>query len=119
MATRAENFKSASERKGGGQPKTKKPRGGRRLAATADTTKPGVGADARRWGGESTGARNRSKHAERKAAYALEDSRAVTSRPSRKSTRGSSKQHIKPDAALKNRALTRSVSPKARATRGA
>jgi hypothetical protein len=115
MATRAERFKSESQRKGGATPSTKKPRGGRRLAATADTTQPGVGADARRWGGSSTAARNRSKHAARRATYALEDSRAETSRPSRKATRGGSKNRVKPDNPLRTRQTARAVAPSTRA----
>lgn len=57
---------------------------------------------------------NASKHAARKASYALEISE--TPKPSRKSTRASP-NHIKPDAALKNRATMKAVSPKARASR--
>jgi hypothetical protein len=116
MATRAERFKSAAERTGAAKPSDKKPRGGNRLSKTADTSKPGVGADARRWGGESTAARNRSKHAARSASYALEDSRAVTSDPSRKSTRASANR-IKPDSPLKNRITKKTMTPTARATK--
>jgi hypothetical protein len=119
MATKAERFKAAEQRKRqnpGAKAKPKKPRGGRRLAMTADTAAPGVGADARRWGGESTGARNVSKHAGRKAAYDLEDSRATSARPSRKSTRKSGNRQ-KHGAQLRSRELLRTTSPRARAER--
>lgn len=122
MATRAERFRAAEQRKRH-QPdpaieSTKKPRGGRRLAKTADTSKPGVAADDRRWGGESTAARNRTKRGAKNAPYALEDSRASTSRPSRKSTRRSNDK-IKHATQLQGRQLRRTTSPKARAERAA
>jgi hypothetical protein len=114
MATKAERFKAASERKGLRDSKRKTPRGPGTLKTTADTSKPGVGSDDRRWGGDSTGARNRSKHAEQTATYGYEDSNADTARPSRKSTRGGSRQHIKPDNPLKNKQLLKHTSPKNR-----
>jgi len=115
MATKAERFRAASERKGPREIKRRKtPRGPGTLKATADTTQPGVGADARRWGGNSTGARNRSKHAGEKATYSYEDSNAATGRPSRKSTRSGSRQHVKSDNPLKNKVMLRATSPAAR-----
>jgi hypothetical protein len=119
MATKAERFRAASQKTGAAsrKPKSKKsPRGGNRLKATADTSKPGTSADDRRWGGSSTAARNLSKHAARKASYALEDSQG-DARPSRKSTRGSS-NHQKADSALKTKVVVGVHSPQARATRG-
>lgn len=53
-----------------------------------------------------------SRHAAVKATYALEEGGA------RKSTRGSSPLHIKPDAALRNRAVMRTRSASARKGRG-
>ena len=114
MATKAERFKAASERKGLRDVKRKTPRGPGTLKTTADTSKPGVGSDARRWGGDSTGARNRSKHAEHKAVYGYEDSNADTARPSRKSTRGASRHHIKMGSQLQSKALLKHTSPKSR-----
>src|SRR5688500_16471975 len=114
MATKAERFKAAAERKGPREVKTKTPRGPGTLKTTADTSKPGVGSDARRWGGDSTGARNRSTHAAQKATYGYEDSNADTACPSRKSTRAGSRHHVKPDNPLKNKQLLKHTSPKNR-----
>jgi hypothetical protein len=120
MATKAERFKAAEQRKRQkpADSKPKKPRGGRRLARTAHTAQPGVAADDRVWGGESTGARNVSKHAERKAAYDLEDSRASSGRPSRKSTRKSGNRQ-KHGTQQKTRQTMRTRSPRARAEKAA
>jgi hypothetical protein len=117
MATKAERFKAASERKGLRDSKRKTPRGPGTLKTTADTSKPGVGSHERRWGGDSTGARNRSKHAEQTATYGYEDSNADAARPSRKSTRGASRHHIKHGTQLKSKHLIKHSSPKERSSR--
>ncbi len=114
MATKAERFRAAAERKGLRQPRRKTPRGPGMRRRSIDTRLPGVSGDDRRWGGASTGARNRTEHAEHKATYAYEDSNADVARPSRKSTRASSRHLIKPDNPLKSKVLLRATSPTAR-----
>ncbi len=83
-------------------------------ASSVDTSRPGVSASDRRAGGESTAARNRSKSAGKKAAFALEDSKGDASR---KSTRKSANRQ-KPDSQLKQRQTRRASTPKSRAGRG-
>jgi hypothetical protein len=112
MATKAELFRYRQERMGPDRPK-RPPR--RRRDDPVNTALPGTSADDRKAGGKSTGARNRSKSAARKALYMLEDSRAPA-RPSRKSTRrGANKQ--KPDNPLRERAVRITTSPSQRARR--
>lgn len=100
MATKAERFKADEQRKRQ-EPKApaKKGRGSPMLAKSEP---------------ESTGARNVSKHASRKAAYDLEDTRASSARPSRKSTRKSGNRQ-KHATQLKARQTMRTRSPRARA----
>jgi hypothetical protein len=93
MATKAERFKADEQRKGQ-EPATR-------------AKKPRVVAAA-------TGARNASKHASRKAAYDLEETRASSTRPSRKSTRKSGNRQ-KHATQLKARQTMRTRSPRARA----
>ena len=82
MATKSQLFRYKAERSG-----VKKFKQPRRPARNwpVDTALPGVSATDRRAGGGSSGTRNLSHEAARKAAYVLEDS--ATGRPSRKSTR--------------------------------
>ncbi len=111
MGTKSERFRYQAERSGPGRPKKDK---APRRDVPVDTAQPGVSATDRKAGGASTAARNRSKAAARKAAYALEDSKK---RPSRKSTRGASNRQ-KPDSNLKRRQTRRASSPGERARRG-
>lgn len=143
MATKAERFKASTEfiasvehkkssaKKGaksigGGEKETegsiaqktkgaKAPARKRPQDKNPGTDKPGVGADARKSGGDSTADRNRSVRAGKKATYELEDS--ATDRPSRKSTRRA-ENRIKPDSQLKRRAERKTSSPQERAVRG-
>lgn len=106
MATKAERFKAAEQRKhqasgDGKATPLKKPRGGRPATTTADG-----------------GARNVSKHAARKAAYDLEETRTSPGRPSRKSTRKSGNRQ-KHGSQLKARQTMRTRSPRARAEKAA
>jgi hypothetical protein len=82
MATKSDLFRYEAER--AGVKRAKKPRPPARNSPV-DTSLPGVSATDRRVGGGSSGTRNLSARAGRKAVYALEDS--ATGRPSRKSTR--------------------------------
>src|SRR4029453_18567384 len=66
MATKAERYRAEQERSG--PKKTAKPR--RRRDTPSGTASPGVSAADRKAGGTSTAARNRSKHAAKKATYA-------------------------------------------------
>ena len=112
MATRAETFRYRQERSGPKQPKHP-PR--RRRDYPVDTAKPGVSATDRKAGGNSTAARNKSKHAARKTPYMLEDS-VAKHRPSRKSTRrGANKQ--RQDVQLRERVMLAQTSPSARSRR--
>jgi hypothetical protein len=63
----------------------------------------------------TTATRNRTRRADRKASWVLEDS---AKRPSRKSTRKASNR-AKPDSNLRRRQMRRTRSPKVRATRAA
>lgn len=104
MATKAEQHRAATERSGPKKPKqSKHPR----RSPPADTSLPGVGADARRGGAGSTAAQRKSNRARGKAAFALEDS-ATT--PSRKSTRRSA-NHQKHASNLTRRETRSSHSP--------
>jgi hypothetical protein len=100
MATKAERFKAAEERKG--------PKAEAKPKTRSEGPKHALRAP------ESTGARNVSKHASRKAAYDLEDTRASSARPSRKSTRKSGNRQ-KHATQLKSRQTMRTRSPRARA----
>jgi hypothetical protein len=112
MATKAERFRSKTERSGAKRAKMpSRPRRDQPI----DTSKPGVNATDRKAGaGQSTAARNLSRRAGRKASVALEGS--LTDRPSRKSTRKSANRS-KPDSNLQRRETRRTSSPKTRATR--
>jgi len=112
MATKAEKFRSTTERSGAKKPKA--PRKPRR-DVDVDTAKPKTSATDRKAGGTSTAARNRSKKAAGKASSALEDS-VPGKRPSRKSTRKSANRS-KPDTNLALRATRKTTSAKARARR--
>lgn len=94
MATKAQNFSSAVRQRSARPSTAKTPR-------TRST--------------EPSGSRNQSKHAGRKAVYALEDT-TRSARPSRKSTRGASKAHIKHDSAMHAKVVLKAASPKRRAT---
>ncbi len=109
MLRKALKFKRDATR-----PHPKSPAKKRKKVATADTSKPGVSATNKKVGSGSSGARNRSKAASKKASFALEDSKGDASR---KSTRGSANRQ-KPDSQLKRRATRRANAPKARASRG-
>ena len=111
MATKAEKFRSETERAGAKKPKA--PRKPRR-DVQVDTAKPKTSATDRKAGGGSP-SRNRSKKAAGKASAALEDS-VAGKRPSRKSTRKSANRS-KPDTNLALRATRKTTSPKARARR--
>jgi hypothetical protein len=82
MATKSQHFRYQAERSG--WKRSKKPKPAPRNWPV-DTSLPGVSATDRKVGGGSSGIRNLSSRAARKAPYALEDS--ATGRPSRKSTR--------------------------------
>lgn len=82
MTTKAQDFRYLQERSGPKKaPQPPKPR----RDVPVDTSKPGVSATDRKAGGGRTASRNFSKHGEKRAVYALEDS--ATGKPSRKSTR--------------------------------
>ena len=85
MSTKSQLFRYEAERSG--PKKAKQPRRPRR-DWPVDTSLPGVSATDRKVGAGSSGTRNLSESAGRKAIYALEDS--ATGRPSRKSTRRAS-----------------------------
>jgi hypothetical protein len=110
MATKAELFRYRQERMGPKRPPTPRRR---RPDRPVNTALPGVSATDRKAGGNSTGARNVSKSAAKKALYQLEDSRTV---PSRKSTRrGANKQ--RPDNPLYARVMHAKTSPSERTRR--
>jgi hypothetical protein len=112
MATKAERFRSKTERSGA--KRAKEPSRPRR-DQPVDTSEPNVSATDRKAGADgSTAARNVSRRAGRKAGVALEGSQ--TDRPSRKSTRKSANRS-KPDSNLKRRETRRTSAPKTRATR--
>lgn len=96
------------------RPTPKAPSKKKKKKPSVDTAKPGVSASDKKVGAGTSGKRNFSKAAKKKAAFALEDS--VTS-ASRKSTRKSSNRQ-KPDSQLKRRATRRTTAPTARARRG-
>jgi len=102
MATKAERFKAAEERKG--------PKAEAKPKTRSEGPKHALRAP------ESTGARNVSKHASRKAAYDLEDTRASSARPSRKSTRKSA-DHTKRTTNQQLEAVRKATTPTATATR--
>jgi hypothetical protein len=113
MATRAELFRYRQERVGPKRPKTPKaPRRDRPV----NTALPGISASDRKAGGNSTGGRNVSKSAGKKAAYQLEDSVARLP-PSRKSTRRSANKQ-KQGVQLWGKQQRATSSPSARARRG-
>lgn len=110
MLRKAEEFRREAQRPRKKKAKAKKPK-----RPSADTSLPGVSATAKKRGLGHTEPRNESRHADRKASFALEDS--ATGHPSRKSTRKSSNR-IKPDAGLKRRQTSRATSATTRARRG-
>jgi hypothetical protein len=111
MATKAELFRYRQERMGPDRPK-QPPR--RRRDRPVNTALPGVSASDRIVGAGSSGARNTSKSAARKAPYMLEDSRVQASR---KSTRkGANRQ--KPDNPMRTTVTRATTSASARARRG-
>jgi hypothetical protein len=115
MATKADEFKAAAQRK--------HPRPPERLDRTpapglvVDTSRPGTSATLRRKGGLSTAARNRAAHAGRKASFALQDSLAPA-RPPRKSSRGG-ENRMKPESNYERRQKRRDASPERRAEKAA
>lgn len=111
MATKAQRFRSETERSG---PKKARRASKARRDEPVDTARPGVSATARKVGAGSTAARNVSKRAAKKATSALEDSAGA--RPSRKSTR-KSKNRAKQASNLARRATRETTAPKARARR--
>ncbi len=109
MATKAERFKSETQRSGPKKP----PQPKRRVKKDA----PPDEAEGRRVEDAATTAkRNVSKRAAKKAEVALEDS--ATGRPSRKSTRGSANRG-KIASSLERRTQRKVSSPKARSTKNA
>jgi hypothetical protein len=112
MVRKAEEFRRRAERTVPKRAKSAVPR--RRRDTPVDTSQPGVSASDRKVGEGSTGARNRSAAAEKKAGYVLEDS--TTARPTRKSTR-SGINRVKSDANLRRRQMRKVAAPKSRATR--
>jgi hypothetical protein len=109
MATKAELFRYRQERSG---TKRAKQPAKRRRDRPVNTALPGVSASDRKAGGGSSGPRNMSRSAARKASYMLEDSRAQASR---KSTRKSANRQ-KTDSQLraKRTLVTTSASERAR-----
>jgi hypothetical protein len=111
MATRAERLRAQQERSHQHRPPAQPKKTGRiskaerLLAEVSGTVRPGPA---------STGLRNLSRG--RKATYALEDS-AGTKKPSRKSTRRSSEEHVKAATSLTSRQKLRVAAPTARAGR--
>ena len=110
MLRKSEEFRRAAQRHAKKKPKARKPK-----RPTADTSLPGVSATAKKRGMGHTESRNESRHADRKASFALEDS--ATGKPSRKSTRKSSNRS-KSDSNLRQRQTRRTTSAKTRARRG-
>jgi len=110
MLRKAEQFRREAQRPARRPPTPKTPKWD-----GVDTSQPGVSASANKRGQGHTAPRNASRHADRKAAVALEDS--ATGRPSRKSSRKSS-NHGMADANLHARQTRRTTSAKARANRG-
>lgn len=111
MLRKAEQFRREAVRP---KSKAKKPAKPKQWEGV-DTAKPGISATNAKRGLGHTAPRNKSQHADRKAAVVLEDS--ATGRPSRKSSRKSSNR-IKADANLHSRQTRRSTSAKSRAGRG-
>jgi len=85
-----------------------------RRHAEVDTAEPGVSASSRKAGGSATARRN-SRQNHSGMTYALEDSRTT---PSRKSTRGAGKGHVKAATQLTRRTRRKLSSPAARAAGG-
>lgn len=113
MATKAERHRWEQERAKPDKPKQAKRK---RRDTPVDTAKPGVSATDRKAGAGGTAARNVSKHAAKKATYALEDS--ATGRPSRKSSRRA-KNRAKPNSNLTRQRQREARSPEARASQAA
>lgn len=113
MVTKADAFRreeAARKRKKNAKPKkAKKPK-----RSEVDTAEPGVSATDDRRGIAHTADRNRSRHAERKAAVVLEDSES--GKPSRKSSRRSANR-LRMASGLEKEAARRLNTPKAKATR--
>jgi hypothetical protein len=115
MATKAERFKLRADRAAQSK-KTKRP--GRKAALLAQRSRKRARAALVERYDRATARvpHNTAPRMGREGSYELEAS--AGKRPSRKSTR-KSPGHIKPDAALRNRARQRSVSPEARSGRRA
>jgi hypothetical protein len=113
MATKAQAFRAEEQRSARVQkPKAAAPK--KRRSNGVDTSQPGVSATDRKVGGGSTATRNASNRAKAKGGAKLEDS--ATGKPSRKSTR-KSEGHAERTSKLRQRAVTKARSPKARAAR--
>lgn len=112
MATKAERFRYTAERSG---PKRAPRPGRRRRDVPVDTAQPGVSATDRRAGGGSTAMRNYavSGRGARTSVYALEDT-VASHRPSRKSSRSGSRNHIKTDSTVRRRLMKQIEGPTAR-----
>ncbi len=108
MHTKAEDFRARAQRSAPPKPKQKKHP---RRSPPADTSKPGVGADARRAGGGSSAARSRKKKPRTTGIVVLEDS---AGKPSRKSTRRSA-NHSRPSSNLERKERRKRRTPSFRA----
>lgn len=111
MGSKARNFKIKQQRDAN-PPKPKQPPKPRR-DDPVDTSLPGVSATDRKAGAGRSGARNVSSRAKAKEGARLEDS---TGQPSRKSTRRS-EGRVKRTTNLQNKAVRKTTSPGAIATR--
>jgi hypothetical protein len=111
MATRAERFKAATARAGSSKPAGAGTGQRKRTPSRAKMMGNALPKDERRYGGYSTGQRNK-KLNPGEATYELEDNRAPRP-PSRKSTRKSS-EHVKLATALTGRQKLKLNSPRAK-----
>jgi hypothetical protein len=114
MATKAEVARARAEReRQESKPKKERTRtAGARARVEQEAAKYASG----HYAGGVTAQRNVKVDRAEHETHALEDS--GSGRPSRKSTRKSA-HHVKPDSQLRNRAIRRAGSPKARRARGA
>ena len=110
MATKAELFRYRQERNGAKRPKQLAKR---RRDRPVDTALAGVSATDRKAGGGSSGTRNVSRSAARKASYTLETSRV---KASRKSTRKSANRQ-KTDSQFRTKQTLATTSAPERARR--
>lgn len=119
MATKAQLFKAAQQRKAAkerssDEKRPSKPQVRKRGDEEVDTSEPGVSASDRKVGAKSTATRNVSNRAAKKARAVLEESESGT--PSRKSTRKSGTR-TKSASRLERKVAGKSTSPSARARR--